>query len=136
MTEDRPNTDIHGENKGIWARLMALLAALGGAGVFVVSNWDKVEPILSSPAIVVLTMFTVFGLGGLSVYWLVGRPLEQRLNRAEIVIRGLRDRERDLEKQVTDLRVELAEFRTILRMSGLTPIGNLGLPPDTEAEGL
>ena len=120
--------DVDMSNTGIWVRIGAIFAGLGSAGVYVVTNWTMVEPILASPATIVLAMFTVFGLGGLSVYWLVGRPLEKRLERAEQVIRRMRERERELETLVSDLRVEVAEFRTILKMSGLAPIGDLGVP--------
>lgn len=130
--EKGADMELDGSDKGVWPRLAAIVAAMGAAGAYIVTNWAQVEPILSSPAVVLFAMFMVFGLGGLSVYWLVGRPLEKRLEKAEGVIKRMRDRERELEAQIADLRVELTEFRTILKMSGLMPIGDLGTPPSKD----
>jgi hypothetical protein len=55
----------------VWPRIVFLLSAIGGAFAYVVGNWSSVEPVLSSPAMVLISMLSVYGLGGLSSYWLV-----------------------------------------------------------------
>lgn len=111
--------EIEHEKQNVWLRLGGLLTVMGGGFVYLIANWDQIEPVLSSPAIVLIGMLFIYAMGGVSVYWLVGRPLELRLDKAEDVIRRMREREQGLEQQVSDLRVELAEMRTILRMKGL-----------------
>ena len=127
-------SEIDTESGKVWVRLGGLLTVMGGGFAYVIANWSKVEPVLSSPAIVLVAMLSIYGLGGLSVYWLVARPLEKRQARLEEVISRMRARERELETQIGDLRVEVAEMRTILRMSGLVPVGELGKPPEDKQD--
>lgn len=94
----------------VWPRIVFLLSAIGGAFAYVVGNWSSVEPVLSSPAMVLISMLSVYGLGGLSSYWLVARPLEHRLGKAENVIKRMRERERELGDQIVELRVSLARL--------------------------
>lgn len=100
----------------VWPRLVAVIAAVGSVCAYVVSNWTDVEPILSSPAIVLMAMLCIFGLGGLATYWLVARPLEHRLGKAEGVINRLRDDERIIRAEMTKLQVQLARHETTLEM--------------------
>tara|TARA_R110000787_G_scaffold3148_4_gene12611 strand:- start:10225 stop:10584 length:360 start_codon:yes stop_codon:yes gene_type:complete len=100
----------------MWPRIGFLLTLIGGAFAYVVGNWSVVEPVLSSPAMVLIALLSVYGLGGLSSYWLVARPLEHRLGKAEGVINRLRDRERELGGQITELRVNLARLEARLEV--------------------
>ena len=102
----------------LWPKIAILFSAIGGSFAYIVSHWSAVEPVLSSPAMVLVSMLSIYGLGGLSAYWLVARPLEHRLNRAEGVIGRLRDRERELGEQIMSLRVDLAKLETQISMMG------------------
>ena len=94
----------------VWPRIVFLLSVIGGGFAYVVGNWSSVEPVLSSPAMELISMLSVYGLGGLSSYWLVARPLEHRLGKAEHVIKRMRERERELGDQIVELRVSLARL--------------------------
>lgn len=107
--------------KSVWPRLAVLLSAIGAGFTYIVSNWKQVEPVLSSPAMLLVSMLSLYGLGGLSAYWLVARPLEYRLGKAEGVIKRMRDRERELGDQVSELRVELARLETKISLMGAAP---------------
>ncbi|MBK8199248.1 MAG: hypothetical protein IPK75_12865 [Acidobacteria bacterium] len=91
-----------------WGRYMAVMTALGAASVYLINNWGNIEPVLESPSVIVLSMLSVFGLGGLSAYWLLARPHEDRLRRAETVINRLRDQERQLLQREGDLKAQVA----------------------------
>lgn len=90
-----------------WGRYTAVMAGLGAASAYLITNWARIEPILESPSIIVLSMLTVFGLGGLSAYWLLARPYEQRLNAAEGVIKRMRIDERMLLVREGDLKAQV-----------------------------
>ena len=98
-----------------WAAAAAILASLGGGMMVVVTRWEEIEPVINSPASIVISMLTLYGLGGFSSYWLLARPHEERLHRAEGVINRLRERERDLMVQIADLGKEVASLSTEIR---------------------
>jgi type II secretory pathway component PulM len=129
--EDGPHKDA-----SVWPRLATILAGLGTFGAFVVTRWKQVEPVLNSPVTIVVLAFAIFGLGGLSVYWLVARPLEKRQARLEGVISRMRSRERLLEETVADLRVSVARMETIIDLSGikdaLTQLGTAEIKAGTD----
>ncbi len=114
MTDTHKSEETTEKLYAVWPRLALLLSVMAGAFTYVVSNWTMIEPVLSSPAMVLISMLTIYGLGGLSAYWLVARPLEHRLGKAENVISRMRDRERELGDQITNLRVEVARLQTRL----------------------
>lgn len=93
-----------------WGRYTAVMAALGAASAYVISNWAAIEPVIESPSIIVLSMLAVFGLGGLSAYWLLARPHEDRLRRAETVINRLREQERQFLQREGDMKAEIARL--------------------------
>lgn len=95
-----------------WVRLGALMATVGGGFVWMVTNWDQVRPVLYSPISAMLAMMTLYGLGGLSVYWVVTRPLEDRLKKAEKLISELRGVERSLLKDDADKASRIAALET------------------------
>ena len=107
--------------KSVWPRLVVLIGAIGSGFAYIVGNWTEVEPVLSSPAILIVSMLSLYGLGGLSAYWLVARPLEYRLGKAEGVIKRMRDRERELGDQISELRVELAKMEIRIDLMGTAP---------------
>lgn len=98
-----------------WVRLGALMATVGGAFAWIVTNWGQVRPVLESPASVLLSMMTIYGLGGLSIYWLVTRPVEERLRRAEDVIGRLREHERTLMTRDGEKSAKIAELETAVK---------------------
>ncbi len=112
--------DTEGESEKItdkvWLRLGAVLTAAGAGFAWVVSHFEQVEPVLNSPTMVLFCLFSTYGLGGISTYWLVAKPLERRLGAAEGVIKALRRDEREAMNQMADFRVELAELKTKLNM--------------------
>lgn len=114
MPDPQKNEDSVDKLYAVWPRLAILLSVMAGAFTYVVSEWAMIEPVLSSPAMVLISMLTIYGLGGLSAYWLVARPLEYRLGKAEGVINRMRDRERELGDQITTLMVEVAKLQTRL----------------------
>lgn len=93
-----------------WAQLSVVIAAVSGTALFVVNRWADVEPVLESPAMIVMAMLAIFGLGGLSAYWLLARPHEERLRRAEAVINRLRDHERNQMNRMAEKDVALARL--------------------------
>ncbi|MFN7178388.1 hypothetical protein [Hyphomonas sp.] len=90
-----------------WGRYTAVMAGLGAVSVYLIQNWGSIEPVLESPSVIVLSMLTVFGLGGLSAYWLLARPYEQRLYAAESVIKRLRVDERQLLVREGELKAQV-----------------------------
>lgn len=95
-----------------WVRAGALLASVGAAFVWIVTHWIEVQPVLESPATVLLSMMTIYGLGGLSIYWIVSRPLEQRLLKTEGLVSELRKVERSLLKEDADKAARIATLET------------------------
>lgn len=104
-----PSKDIEGIQ---WVRIGAILATVGGAFAWIVTNWVEVAPVLVSPAIVLLSMMTIYGLGGLSIYWIVSRPLEQRLLKTESLVSELRKVERSLLKDDAIKTAQIAALET------------------------
>lgn len=109
VTEPQPHNDVEGIQ---WVRVGALLATVGGAFVWIVTHWLEVKPVLESPAVVLLAMMTIYGLGGLSIYWIVSRPLEQRLLKTESLVSELRKVERDLLKDDASKVARIATLET------------------------
>lgn len=105
----RPQDDLEGIP---WVRIGAILATVGGAFVWIVTHWVEVKPVLESPAIVLLAMMTIYGLGGLSIYWIVSRPLEQRLLKTESLVSDLRSVERSLLKDDANKTARIATLET------------------------
>lgn len=103
-----------GENTQ-WGRLAALMATVGGALMWSVTNWDQVRPVIYSPVSAMLAMMTLYGLGGLSIYWVVTRPLEDRLKKAEKLISELRGVERSLLKDDADKASRIAALETSVK---------------------
>lgn len=99
-----------GGTKPPYLSLAGILAAVGGVCMVVLNRWKDIEPILESPAMIVLAMLTNFSAGAFSSYWLVARPHEERLRRAEAVINRLRDQERALLTRVSELEVAKARL--------------------------
>lgn len=97
-----------------WGRYTAVMAALGASSVYIIGRWGEIEPVLESPAIIVISMLGVFGLGGLSAYWLLARPHEERLKRAELVINRLRDQERSLLERMGSKDVQIGVLQNEL----------------------
>lgn len=91
-----------------------ILTALGTGMMVVVTRWGEIEPVINSPASIVISMLTLYGLGGFSAYWLLARPHEERLHRAEAVINRLRERERDLMLQIAELGKQVASLSTAM----------------------
>lgn len=102
-----------GDDEGVqWVRVGALLATVGGAFVWIVTHWAEVQPVLESPAVALLAMMTLYGLGGLSIYWIVSRPLEQRLLKTESLVSELRKVERALLKDDANKTARIATLET------------------------
>lgn len=125
MTDTQKSEETTEKVYAVWPRLAALVAGVAGSFTYVVSNWAAIEPVLSSPAMVLISMLTLYGLGGLSAYWVVARPLEHRLSITEKSLERMRERERveaektaarekELGEQITALRVEVAKLQTRL----------------------
>lgn len=93
-----------------WAQVSVVIAAVSGTALFVVNRWKDVEPVLESPAMIVMAMLAIFGLGGLSAYWLLARPHEERLRRAEAVINRLREHERLQMSRMAEKDVAIARL--------------------------
>lgn len=93
-----------------WAQVSVVIAAVSGTALFVVNRWAEVEPVLESPAMIVMAMLAIFGLGGLSAYWLLARPHEERLRRAEAVINRLREHERNQMRSMAEKDVAIARL--------------------------
>lgn len=79
-----------------WRSFVFIGSGFGASMWAIVTRWAEIEPVLESPATIVISMLLIFGLGAFSAYWVLARPHEERLVRAEAVIKGLRERERDL----------------------------------------
>lgn len=105
-----------------WPIVAAMLSVIGVVCSYIVTNWQLVEPIISSAPMIVLFMLLNLLLGGLAVYVLVSRPLEHRLAKAEGVINRLRERERSLEANLTGLKVHVAKLETRLDLLAPMPI--------------
>lgn len=123
MTETAPETAQERDERAAmppaqsppWGRYAAVMTGLGAASVYLIQNWGNIEPVLESPSIIVLSMLTVFGLGGLSAYWLLARPYEQRLNAAESVIKRLRLDERQLLVREGELKAQVRELQVTVQ---------------------
>lgn len=103
---ERPES--HDSEQTQWLRLGTLMATVGGGFVWVVTNWEAVRPVLYSPASALVAMMSLYGLGGLSIYWIVTRPMEVRLNKAESLIGTLREVERSLIRDDVDKASRIA----------------------------
>lgn len=115
----QPNEpETHGSDQAMpgqriqWASLTVILGAIGTVMTAIVTRWTEIEPVLESPATIVISMLLIYALGGLSAYWLLARPHEERLARAEQVINRLRERERDLMVRLAELGAEVAALKT------------------------
>lgn len=118
-----------------WRSFIFIGGGFGASMWTVVARWGEIEPVLESPAIIVISMLLIFGLGAFSAYWVLARPHEERLVRAEGVIKGLRERERDLlvrdaeksaaiarlEVSVEYLREQVAELRLAQQAAAPAP---------------
>jgi hypothetical protein len=100
----------------LWGRFVAILTLAGGAFVWFAANYESIKPALESPAFLIVVMVSTYGLGGLSAYWVVARPLEKRLQAAENVINRLRADERSMRDQIAELRVIIARHETALQI--------------------
>lgn len=108
--------DEGGQMLSKWPRVGIVLGAVGTVAIYIVTNWPMVEPVVSSPFAVVVSMVVCFLLGSLSNHWMVSLPLGDRVTRAEGVINRMRDRERELGGQITELKVMVATLQTRLDM--------------------
>ena len=95
----------------VWPRLLAVMTILGGAFAWLVGNYEEAAPVLASPAMLILVLFATYGLGGLSAYWLVARPLMIRLQKAENVIKELRSQERSMLEQMAEMKAAIARHQ-------------------------
>jgi hypothetical protein len=95
-----------------WRSFVVIGGSFGASVMAVVNNWAAIEPVLESPSMIMIAMLGLFGLGALSAYWVVARPHEERLVRAEGVIKGLRSREYDLLKRDAEKSAAIARLET------------------------
>jgi hypothetical protein len=95
----------------VWPRLLAITTIIGGAFAWLVGNYEEAAPVLASPAMLILVLFATYGLGGLSAYWLVARPLMIRLQKAEGVIKELRSQERTMLEQMAEMKAAIARHQ-------------------------
>ena len=115
--------DEGGEMLRKWPRVGIVLGAVGMVAAYIVTNWPLVEPVVSSAPMVVLSMVVCLLLGGLTNHWMVSLPLGDRVSRAEGVINRMRERERELGGEITELKVMVATLQTRLDMMSRTQGG-------------
>lgn len=93
-------------------KAITVLGMIGAVCAFIVMRWEQVEPILNSPIMPVITILVCLFLGGVVVYWLAALPAIRRGSRAEGVIRGLREREREFFDTIGDMKAMIASLET------------------------
>ncbi len=124
MTDANTYPDAAGEPvvmpaspKPPYLSLAGILGAVGGVCLVVINRWAEIEPILESPAMVVLAMLSNFFAGCGAFYWVVSRPADERFRRAEDLIRRMRDRENMMMSRIAEL--EVAKARLEERLSAI-----------------
>ena len=120
-----PDGQLGPEEKFPWKGVGIVLGVTGSIATYIVTNWSQVEPVITSAPAVVLFMVFNLMLGMLIDHLLVSLPLRDRQKRSEGVINRMRERERELGSEITELKVELAKVRThldlIMKQQGLAP---------------
>lgn len=98
-----------------WLASAGILGTMGGAMMAVVGKWAEIEPVLESPATIVIALMAFYLFGGFSAYWVMVRPMEaqqrrteDRLQKAEGVIKDLRRQEREQLLMIGRLERDLA----------------------------
>lgn len=109
-----PRRDSHAERIP-WLASAGILGTMGTAMMTIVGKWADIEPVLESPATIVISLVAFYMFGGFSAYWVMVRPMEaqqrrteDRLQKAEGVIKDLRRQEREQLLMIGRLERDLA----------------------------
>lgn len=109
-----PRRDSHPERIP-WLASAGILGTVSGAMMAIVGKWAEIEPVLESPATIVIALMAFYLFGGFSAYWVMVRPMEaqqrrteDRLQKAEGVIKDLRRQEREQLLMIGRLERDLA----------------------------
>lgn len=118
LPERGPDPDRPGERIP-WLASAGILGTMGGAMMAVVGKWADIEPVLESPATIVIAMLAFYLFGAFSAYWVMVRPMEaqqrrteDRLQKAEGVIKDLRKQEREQLVMIGELGKKIAVLET------------------------